>query len=455
MIYEISMFELAKNLKSEYDIELNGSNTITKLAVFVSSLCEGISNIKNISKHKDVGNIIEILNSFAIRVVQDKNLIIVDGRDISEWQQPNNVVNIHSSLDVLKYLVSIVSFRNFRVFITGDDDFISNNSINLEHLENNNFIFRDSGNHLPVVLLGDYKPSRNTFKIKTTLEKHCVLLNSIVSKKNYFLTECGIRNEYLENILGFYGAEIKENLFESRMFLVGNVVKCKELSITNVGKGITAKDFVVPIDINEAVYTIFVGLLLDLEKFNIKNVSVNEFNGEILKMLIENGIDLELKNQRISNGLKTVDLVVKKSKLKMLPISKSKLLKILDLYPFIILLNVIKKNELRILGLKELKIQEKSNYNFLADFLKSIDVSLEEDGDVLVLNNDNVSYNNIDEIRIEEYSNIDDKVFLAIYLANIIFNKRIRNNGNVVDLTNIFPNIHNLFNQLNIKVKDD
>jgi hypothetical protein len=349
--------------------------------------------------------------------------------------------------------VNVISSRNFRVFITGDDDFVRNVSINFDYMKNNNFITK-SENKLPILLMGNYKLLGNYFEIKDPQKKYYILLNSIANGIDCFLVEYDIKNEYLENILTFYGMDLKEKFFEDRNFFTKDTMRCKELSVfPGSNKKISAQDFSVPVGIEEAVYTVFVGLLLDIEEFSIENVSVNEFNSEILKVLIENGVSLELKNQKILSGIKVVDLCIKKSVLKPISLSKNRILKILDFYQIIILLNVIRKNDISVLGIKEIKSVEKNDYDFLINFLTLLKVSNEEYKDLLELTCENFNSDDVKTINVSQ-NGISNKMFLSIFLFNVAINKEIVGK-NHDDLLDIFPNMYNLFEQLNIEVSND
>lgn len=439
-----------EKLQSVYSFKLNGCFTISKLVVLVSSLCSGISNIKNLSQHKVLQLLINLIKKFNIDIIQDKNITIVNGKNINFWQQPNNILNVENNRDILNYLVSLVASRNFKTFFTGNDEFILKNIENFEFFEHNNFIFKDNKNHLPLLVYGGYKLQKNSFKVKNTLEKNSLMLNFLVSPtKNLIINECGVEEEYLEKILNFYGVEFKENQFESRNFLTGERIKCKELNFLVSTNEIFGKDFIVPANMNEAIYTIFACIAVGLEEFYIENVAINEFNGEIINILIENGVVIELKNQKILNGIKTADLSIKQVELKPISLSKNRFSKILELYPFLIMLNVIKRNSLTIQGIKELKINEPQNYNFLIKFLSSIGVFVDEERDLLKLDCKNASPENMNKIELE---NIDEKLILAIYITAFSLDKEVTFADNI-DLNNIFPNMKNIFEIMGLEDK--
>lgn len=443
------------NLKSSYNLRLAGSLEISKLVLFVSSLCDGMSNIKNISNHKDIDVLIDVLKNFSLDISKNSISAVVNGKNIEFWQQPHNVLEILPEYDIVNYLISIISVKNFRTFITSSMDFIKDNVMDFDYLDNNDFIFRDRNKHLPVLINGNYSLQKTSIKVKNTVEKNALLFNFLSNQtKKLILDEYGVESEYLERILNFYRLNIKENQFESRNFLTGERIRCKEIYLTNTNKDeIVGKDFIVPVDIKEAIYTIFIALILDIEEINIEGVSIDEFNSDIINVLIENGVNIELKNQKILNGIKIADILVKRSVLKPISISRDRFLKILDFYPIVIILNAIRKNTVLIYGIKEVANSEENNYKFLMNFFERINTLITEDKKSVELDFTGVLLNNVSEIKITKEHNIDEKTTLAMYLSNIYLNKDLEIT-NDFDILDIFPNIVNVFQIFDIECSE-
>lgn len=432
-------------------ITLAGSSIISRLVIILSSLYKGISNIKNISKSNEINNLITILKQFGINIIENNDIIMINGKNISSWEQPENIINIESSFDTLSYILSIISSNKIRTFITGNSKFIKNNLNSLKYLQNNNNLFFKNEYRLPLMTEGKMIPLKNNQIAENIIKKNSLIFHFFTYNKDCVILDKEVNEEYLEQLLRYSGVEIKETIIDNKHIFTKNIKKSKEIFIQKTDNKISGKDFTIPVDIEEAFYTIFIGLLLNVEEFYIENVSVNDLNCDITKILIDNGVNLEFRNQKILNGIKVVDFYIKRSILKPITVSKNRLENIMNLYPALIILNILKYNDLKLVGLKELKNTDSINYNYLIKTLKSINVSFTENKDILEISCNNISLSN-GNIVLDNLGNIDEKVILPLFLSNMALSKNIFKKNNLEDIKNIFPNLLNVLEQFNMEI---
>lgn len=431
------------------DIQLSGSVEITKLSIILASLCNCVSNIKNVSNAAEIDDLVNILEQFGVKTVQNNDITTINGKNISLWQQPNNVVNVKSSFDILNYILNIVLSCNFRVFFTGNDDFINKNFSYLKYVGLGDNLMFKKNYELPLLSNGNYNIKNNNLVVDDVIKKNSLLFNFFANDRECVILDKSVKSEYLEEILKFYGVELKEIITENKTLLTREMRKSKEIFLKKGTKIDGSRYFTVPADITESIYSIFIGLMLNAPKFTIKNVSLNELNNDVVKVLIENGVNIEFKNQKILNGIKVVDLIVGESFLKSTTISKGRLMNIMNIYPLLIMLNVIKRNEIKIIGLKELKTADGDNYNNFIKVLKSINVSVNEDKDTLTINCDNVKL--VDNIDLDK-STLDTKTKLALFLSNIALSRGIFYKSKIEDFESIFPNLKNVVEQFGLEI---
>lgn len=433
------------------EIKIPGSANITELILFFSSLHSGKIKINNVSQDSVSENIINILRNFAIEISNcEDGSLLVQGKNIRDWAQPKNVIDVGFSFSTLSYLVNILSHRQTNIFITGDDDFVQMDLTELKYISKNNLLFkRDS--RLPLLLVGNYRLESDNFNVvNDAVKKYSLLFNALILNRSLIITEYAIGEEYLEHIFNYYGLEIKENLFEERSNRNGNVVICKELMFTGKHRTILPKDFTVPVDIRETFYTVFLALILNKDEFFIANISCNEFNDDIFKVLLDNGVDLKLKNQRILNGIKVVDLHYKNSNLKPFSLSRERLAKIGDLYQFIVMLNVIRKNRIKIFTSGEFK--NSTGYGKFKTVLKTFGIVFEDSRDYFSIDeNQNLANkpDNLDKLGSVKIKN-NGELPLALYLSNFVLKRNISFGGNMNDLQYLFPNIFAVLRQFGV-----
>ena len=450
------MLRITKKIgtKNINKINLHGDSNISKLALLVSSLCNGISTIKNISKSYEIDNLIKILNSFSINVNDTNGIILINGLDVKHWKQPNDVINIKNSIDVFFYLANIISKTNFRTFITGHKNILSNNFVSLKYLNDNHNLNFKKNYCLPVLINGTSNFKQSKVQVDDLLSKYSIIFNIIANRYDCIIYENELKEEYLEHILRYYGFEIKETLSEKRNILNKNSKKNKEIYIKHT-KTINGKEFFVPVSILETVYTIFLGYILNIDEFIIENISLNELNSDIISILIDNGVNITYKNQRIVNDIKIVDFHIKYSNLRELSISRKRLANTLEDYQLIIMLNILKRNKINIAGIKELKLKESKDYNQFINIIKSINVTIRENKDMLEIDPSSLNIGSYNLI-LDDNNNLSNKTKLVLFMSNIALSNKVFELRELnYDLLNIFPNLNNVLEQLNFTIKYD
>jgi 5-enolpyruvylshikimate-3-phosphate synthase len=179
------------------------------------------------------------------------------------------------------------------------------------------------------------------------------------------------------------------------------------------------------------------------------NVAVNEYNDTIIKVLIDNGVNIQFKNQRISNGIKVSNIIVKQSQLKPAYISKLRLKNIMPHYIFVVLLNVLKNNSLTLMGIDLIKKEDAENYEFMCKFLETLGYMVDE-------NKGNLEFHATEkqpEIDVRAFpKHINQKTNLFLLFASIMFGKNIDNDIDFEEAKEEFPNIDSVMNDFGFVV---
>lgn len=448
------MLRIRKNLNLNNnnlkEINLSGDALISKLILLVASLCDGISTIKNISVSKDITLLENILRNFGINIINNDNTL-VNGLNIKKWKQPSNFIDFERLVDILFYMLNILSKTNFKTFVTMNEGLLNINFDNLSYLQsNNNLVFRDK-HTLPVLVNGTSDFKKSKVDVSNTVDKYSIIFNAITNNYDCLINEKELKEEYLESIIRYFGFNIKEKLSEARNILNKDCKKSKEILILSNKEKITGKEFVVPASQLEASYVLFLSSILGVKELLIPNIALNELNTDIIKTLSDNGLNITYKNQKIVNNLKVLDIYFKESILNEVSVSEKRLSNIIDDLPLIIMLNILKKNKINIVGIKELKLKNNKNYIEFLNIIKSINVSVIENKNILEINPEALSIPD-NPIVLDKMDGITDKTKLILFLSNMALSKNVfeLNNKEVFD---VFPNIYGVLEQLNLEIE--
>lgn len=438
------------NCSNKVGLLLCGDNVLSRFAIAIASLCSGTSCIKNISVNEKVINLIEQLKQLGVDIKQDGENIIINGKGLYGFQQPRNIIDIKDSKKNLLLMLILVANQDFKTFITGSDDFVLKDfSFIYNYLENINIVF-NSDEHLPLLCYGKRGfLQHSSFTVEDCFDKGVLLLSSIFNKKNTVLSDKDLQDETVENILKHFGVDISEKYYETTNFLTRTTKKCKEIVVNKNKTGmLEGKNLEIPANLKDTFYCIIAFLLTNNEEIVIKNVMVNELNDDIIKLLIENGVDLQFRNQRVINEIKVSDLIIKRSELKPLSVSKERTKKVVDYYPFVILLNLLKNNSFKVFNAKYLKEKDKENYLFTLQFAKQLGFELVENKDELEFvakDNFELPKNNINIV-----DKLEPTMQLAVLLAGICCDGKIECNCNIKEIKDIFTDFDKMLSKLNL-----
>jgi 5-enolpyruvylshikimate-3-phosphate synthase len=436
------------------ELSLMGMDFISRFALVFSVLCSGENEIKNFSINNNSMNLVDILKNFGIQMTLDSEkhvLKIVGKGGCSNLSQPSNVLNVGNSINNLIFLSILASNQDFKTFITGGEGILGVDVSFLEkYLKNVDIIF-NTKNRLPMLLLG--KPNhhdKTSFVAINTMDKNFLLLLSLYSKYNAInIIDDDIKDEFVESIFKHYGMELSEKYSENTNFLTREVRKCKEIIVVKNSKlNIKAREFVVPVDIKEAFYTIFLFLFSDREEVCINTVAINEYNDSLLKILLDNGVNLQFKNQKILNGIKVSDISVKQSFLKPFLISKLRLRDAADYCIFIMLLNILKNNSFTMMGVDKVKKYDEITYEFAVNFCRQLGYSIEEGrGDLDFVSNKKPLLTN--KINM---GNPNSKTNIFLFFSTILLENNIESEINFELIKEEFPNVENVMNKLGFEI---
>jgi 5-enolpyruvylshikimate-3-phosphate synthase len=449
------MFE---EVKEAVDLPLAGEDFISRFMVVFSVLCDGKNEIRNFSVNKNSMNLIKILrDNLGIDISLDQKmntLTVVGKKDYFNLAQPVNVIDVGSSLENLIFLAILVSNQNFKTFITGNEKILEMDlSFLQKYIKDVDVIFNIK-NRLPLLIFGKpFHCDRTSFVADNTLDKNFLLLSSLFNKYDTVnIIDENIRGEFIESVLKCYGFQITEKYFQHTSFLTWEVKKCKDITIFKKKPLRTEpKVFEVPVDLKEAIYSIFLFLFSDREEIFLKNVAINEYNETIVKILTDSGLNIQFKNQKILNGIKVSDVVVKQSALKPISISKIRLRETIEYYPFIILLNILKGNSFTIMGIDLLKKYDGDNYEFILKFCRAMGCRMEE-------NRGNLDFVSDGELQLSDHEikpeKLNPKINMFLFLIGLLKEKNISLGVDFGLVEEEFPNVNIVLNTLNFKINE-
>ena len=206
-----------------------------------------------------------------------------------------------------------------------------------------------------------------TLNVASAQVKSAVLLAGLAADGETSVVEPVRSRDHTEKMLAAMGADIQ-------------VDGCK---VTVRKSRLHCVDVEVPADISSAAYFMALGALKG--KTLCKNVGVNPTRTGILKAFDKLGVRYSLQNRRVSGGEEMADILVEKSNMRAITLTKEDVPSMVDELPLIALLCAFADGESVITGAKELRVKESDRIQTTAELIRNLggDVQTLDDGFII------------------------------------------------------------------------
>ncbi len=190
---------------------------------------------------------------------------------------------------------------------------------------------------------------------------------------------------------------------------------------------------------------IVAALIIKGSNLTIKNVGINPLRDGIIHTLIEMNGNITLSNERLQNGEKVADIIVKSSDLKGINIPAHRAPSMIDEYPILAIAAACATGKTKMNGIAELKVKESNRLNAINEGLNNIGVKTNIGEDSLEI------FGGIKQqsktIKIKTY--MDHRIAMSFLIMGLNLE-----NGIEIDDCNIintsFPGFVKLFNNFDI-----
>lgn len=431
------------------DIKIQGDKDISCLSLILSSLANGKSKIYNLSESKDIINLINILRQFGIEIQKNINddYWIIDGKGLDSFREPDNIIDVKNSKEILYLLIGLLSSYNFKVFLKGTDalsNTVLEDIIGIFKKINVKFDARQE-KQLPFLMIGNDGKSSIVYEIYeyNSILKNSLLLASLVDSKNNIIKEKEKSKDHLEILMKYFGINFEEHEVGNK----GNLsVKIGKEIIINGNQKFSGKEINVPGDTTISAFITSLAILTPDSDITLKNVLMNQYRDSFYRTLIDMGANINFINKRISCGEKVADINVKYGELKDTIIPANRVYKMLNDYPFLILLASLNQSKIIIQGVNAIKEKNLENYNYILNTIKDLGVDFVDLKDTLSINGKvNI---NFDKKIILDRNKINFETALALLSFGCFIKNGVSVNGSSIET--YFPTIRDVLHTLKI-----
>ena len=269
-----------KNNKFSKIIYVDADKSITHRALFLSSQCRGISNLKGLES-EDVDSTIQGLRNLGVKIIKKKNCYQVYGNGIGSINHHKNLIYCGNSGTSARFFLGLLSTYPYPITVTGDNSLKKRPMKRVtKHLEligaRINKIFKKNLN-LPFMIEGTNFPLAQSHKLESPSAqvKTAILLSSLNTPGITEIVEKHNTRNHTELLLKKIGADIK-------------VLKVKNKKIITI-KGqheMNSFNYIIPCDPSSACFFIVQTLLTNNSSLLLKNVIACYFSYFIVAIII-------------------------------------------------------------------------------------------------------------------------------------------------------------------------
>lgn len=341
------------------------------------SIAGGTTEIHNFLKGADCLATIRCFRTLGIDIEEKDSTVLVHGKGIRGLSAPADILDAGNSGTTTRLLSGILAGQSFESKLSGDE------SLNSRPMKRIIDPLTQMGANISSILRNGCAPLyispgslhgiRYNSPVASAQVKSCILLAGLYADGETSVTEPSLSRNHTELMLKEFGADIRSTHELGSTKTTASVSPCKELY---------AQKITVPGDISSAAYFIAAGLIVPDSEILIENVGINPTRAGILKVCEDMGGDISLLNERIENGEKTADILVRTSKLHGTTIRGDIIPTLIDEIPVIAVMAAVAEGTTVIKDAAELKVKESDRIETVCDNLKAMgcDVTPAPDG---------------------------------------------------------------------------
>jgi 3-phosphoshikimate 1-carboxyvinyltransferase len=234
------------------------------------------------------------------------------------------------------------------------------------------------GGKLPLTLQGAADPIPITYEspVPSAQLKSAVLLAGLAAPGETTVIETEATRDHTERLMKHFGAKLTSKPHGEhgrRITLQGQ----PELEPVNV---------VVPADPSSAAFPMVAALIVPGSDLILDAVMTNPLRTGLFATLKEMGGNIEILATRDDGGEEVADLRILASKLKGVDVPRERAPSMIDEYLILAVAASFAEGTTRMRGLKELRVKESDRFAATAEMLRINGVSVEIDGDDLIVN---------------------------------------------------------------------
>ena len=354
-------------------IRVPGDKSISHRSIIFGSIAKGQTIVQDILRGEDVLSTIQVFRDLGVSIVDDGEVIRIQGRGFHGLSAPENPLDMGNSGTSMRLISGVLAGQDFSATMIGDDSLSKRPMDRIaQPLRQMGVVLAGQGERdlPPLTIQGvpQLQPISYQLPVASAQVKSALLFAALQADGQSTIIEKEKTRDHTEDMIRQFGGQID--------------VDGKTITIQG-GKEFTAQTVVVPGDISSAAFWLVAGLIVPNSRIVLENVGMNQTRTGILDVIARMGGQVTIKNQ--DDLAKSATLVVETSSLTATVIKGELIPRLIDELPIIALLATQANGQTIIADAEELRVKETDRIQVVADSLNAMGATVQPTPDGMVI----------------------------------------------------------------------
>ncbi len=430
--------KLLKSNNLSGQVIIPGDKSISHRSIILSSIANGTSEISGFLRGDDCLATLNAFKKMGVKIEDEDKKIYVHGVGLHGLKKPIEDLDLGNSGTSMRLLAGLLSGQKFSSTLIGDSSLSSRPMKRiLEPLQEMGASISSKDNTSPLSIKASNKLNGISYElpVASAQVKSCILLAGLYANSNTQVIESHLTRDHTEKMFKKFGIEIDENF-----------KNLKKIIRISPPKKLTPSNITIPGDFSSASFFIVAGLIVPNSEITLKNIGINSSRTAFLKVLIEMGANIKIKNIK-DDYEKTADIEIKSSNLEAIVLDEELVPNLIDELPILFIAAAFASGKTIIRGVEELKTKESDRLEAMSNSLGILGVESKTYSDGIDINgksslNSSVTIDSFGDHRIAMASSIACSMLDG---ENIV--------KNVENIQTSFPKFTETCNSLGIKAE--
>lgn len=355
-------------------IRVPGDKSISHRSIILGSISKGTTYIQDILLSEDVQRTINFFENLGVSIAHKNRIISLKGMDIQNFRPYAGALDMGNSGTSARLLLGLISGSPHSYTLNGDPSLrkrpmkrvtepLGKMGAHIEFLEKEDLLpIKIKGGNLQGI---HYKLPVASAQIKSAL-----ILAGLHSSGKTVIEEPVATRDHTEIMIHHFGGKIEKNNH------------CIQIE---GGQKLAANEVFVPGDISSAAFLIVLSAIAPKSELMIKNIGLNPTRSGILHVLESMGVHIEILEERLANGERVGDILIRHSHLKGVTIEGDIIPTLIDEIPVLAVAATQAEGTTVIRDAQELKVKESNRIDTVVSQLKKMGANIEASHDGMII----------------------------------------------------------------------